>query len=251
MHDTAMQIGKKFFEIYRRPEWKVAVDCGAMNINGSLRKVCPDDIFFLGVDIEFGKSVDVKVALGEPLPFSANFADCVLSSSQLEHDDFFWQTFLEYCRIVKPGGCIYVNTPSNGYYHRYPNDNWRFYPDCGHVLVRWAKKNNFDIELAESFIGDRDKDVWNDYAAVFVKGIPAQSRYIADEIPSRNVWKFGRSEAEKNATNSEDMDLLRAAHLEIEELRKALRLAEEKIQSFSSAFAPVEVARDKHSGSTT
>lgn len=226
MHDTAMQIGKKFFEIYRRPAWKMAIDCGAMDINGSLRTACPEDMTYLGLDIEFGKSVDIKVDIGEPLPVRDDFADCVLSSSQMEHDDFFWMTFLEYVRVVKPGGYIYINAPSNGYYHRHPNDNWRFYPDCGHVLVRWAKKNGMQVELAESFVADRKKDVWNDFVAVFVKGqAPSQERFIADEIPSRNVWKFGGIGPEKVFKRTEDLDLIRAAREEVAAAESALGLA--------------------------
>ncbi len=145
----------------------------------------------------------------EPFPFRNDFADCVVSSSQMEHDDFFWMTFLEYVRIIKPGGFIYINAPSNGYYHRYPNDNWRFYPDCGHVLVRWAKRNGYEVELVESFCGDRRDDVWNDYAAVFVKGVgQSRQRYIADEFPCRNVWKYGASQPEKVSPTVQDMDLL-------------------------------------------
>lgn len=209
MHDTAMQIGKKFFEIYRHPDWKIAIDCGALDINGSLRSACPDDIVYLGLDLEFGKSVDIKVNIGEALPFRDDFADCVLSSSQMEHDDFFWMTFLEYVRVAKPGGYIYINAPSNGYYHRYPNDNWRFYPDCGHVLVRWAKKNGMQVELVESFIGHRRNDVWNDFTAVFQKGeIARPKRFIADELPCRNVWKYGALVPEKEIMLSEDQDIL-------------------------------------------
>ncbi len=212
MHDTAMKIGKLFFDLYHAPDWKVAIDCGAVDINGSLRSVSPEGLFYIGVDIEHGTSVDIKVRIDEPLPFRDNFADCVVSSSQMEHDDFFWMTFLEYVRIVKPGGFIYINAPSNGYYHRYPNDNWRFYPDCGHVLVRWAKKNGYAVELVESFCGDRIGDAWNDYVAVFIKGEGApRDRYIADEIPCRNVWKFGASEPEKVSPTVQDMDIIASA----------------------------------------
>lgn len=49
-------------------------------------------------------------------------------------------TFLEYARVIKPGGMIYINAPSNGDYHRYPDDNWRFYPDCGRVLKNGLRR---------------------------------------------------------------------------------------------------------------
>lgn len=208
MHDTAMLIGTKFFEIYSRPTWRMAVECGAMDVNSSLRKACPEGIVYLGLDINHGKSVDIKVNIGDTLPIRDDFADCVLTSSQMEHDDFFWMTFLDYARIVKPGGFIYMNAPSNGHYHRYPNDNWRFYPDCGHVLVRWAKKNGINIHLVESFVADRNRDVWNDFVGIFTKGdVVVPDKFIADEVPCRNVWKYGSNDVERYSAVTEDIYL--------------------------------------------
>jgi hypothetical protein len=43
-------------------------------------------------------------------------------------------------RVVKSGGFIYLNAPSNGYVHNHPLDIWRFYPDAGIALEKWAKK---------------------------------------------------------------------------------------------------------------
>ena len=56
-------------------------------------------------------------------------------------------------RILRPGGLLYINVPSNGDFHRYPLDCWRFYPDAGVALVRWAGRRGIEIELVESFIG--------------------------------------------------------------------------------------------------
>ena len=148
MHDTALTIGSLFLDNYARPPCTV-VELGAMNVNGTLRNMAPEAAVYIGLDMEAGHGVDVVVKPGAPLPLASETADLVISSSMFEHDSFFWETFLEMVRIAKPNGAIYINAPSNGQYHRYPADNWRFYPDCGKALESWARKNNFVVTLIE------------------------------------------------------------------------------------------------------
>ena len=81
----------------------------------------------------------------------------------------FWVLFLEIMRILKPHGLLYLNAPSNGVFHRYPVDCWRFYPDSGRALVTWAKRNGMNPALLESFISEQVGDQWNDFVAIFVK----------------------------------------------------------------------------------
>ena len=133
MNDTAFAIGSKFLELYAGGPSKVVVELGAYAVNGSLRASCPPNACYIGLDLEHGPSVDVVVKAREPLPIRTGFADVVISSSQMEHDPLFWQSFLELVRITKPGGAIYMSAPSNGFYHTYPADCWRFYPDAGRL----------------------------------------------------------------------------------------------------------------------
>jgi hypothetical protein len=86
----------------------------------------------------------------------------------------FWILFLEIIRILKPNGLFYLNAPSNGMFHRYPVDCWRFYPDSGNALIEWGKRNGQNITLIESFIslqtgGSEAEYHWNDYVAIFHK----------------------------------------------------------------------------------
>jgi hypothetical protein len=71
--------------------------------------------------------------------------------------------------VLKPNGLFYLNAPSNGIFHRFPIDCWRFYPDSGKALVNWAQRNNYKTVLLDSFIGQQDNDIWNDFVAVFLK----------------------------------------------------------------------------------
>lgn len=173
MHPTAVSNCKLFFETYSpsfsgESDAKI-VEIGSRDFNGSLRSVAPESFSYIGVDFSSGDGVDVVLDSPYSLPFEDDSIDIVLSSSCLEHSEMFWLVFLEVMRVLKPGGLFYLNAPSNGDFHRYPVDCWRFYPDSGKALVAWAKWNGVDAVLLESYVGNQYLDQWNDYVAVFLK----------------------------------------------------------------------------------
>jgi hypothetical protein len=63
-----------------------------------------------------------------------------------------------------------LNAPSNGDFHRFPIDAWRFYPDSGLALAEWAQSRGIPIILLESYISAQSPEGWNDFVAVFGKG---------------------------------------------------------------------------------
>lgn len=165
-----MQNGQLFFDTYLGKNSNcVVVEIGAQNVNGSLREVAPPGARYIGVDFVVGKGVDVVLTDPYCLPFESESVDVVVSSSCLEHSEMFWLSFTECLRILKPDGLLFINVPSNGAFHRYPVDCWRFYPDAGSALVTWAKRQGMNPVLLESFITPQHQDVWNDFLAVFVK----------------------------------------------------------------------------------
>lgn len=113
-----------------------------------------------------GPNVDI-VCKNSDTPLESNSVDVVVSSSCFEHDDCFWQTFLEMCRIVKEGGHIYINAPSAGVYHGYPGDCWRFYKDSCAALAKWANKQGYHVELVYSHVDE--VGYWKDSVGVFRK----------------------------------------------------------------------------------
>ena len=115
-----------------------------------------------------GPNVDI-VANANNLPFEKNSFDILVSISCFEHDDMFWVTFLEMCRVLNEGGYMYINAPSNGPYHGHPGDNWRFYADSWKALEKWGIKNNYNINLIESYISEAEKDGWKDSVGIFQK----------------------------------------------------------------------------------
>lgn len=169
MHPTALMNGKLFFETYATQAGATVVDIGAQDVNGSLKDVMPAHLRYIGVDFVAGKGVDVILDDPYKLPFEDESVDIIVSSSCLEHSEMFWLAFLELLRVLRPNGLLYLNVPSNGDFHRYPVDCWRFYPDSGGALVAWARRNGMQPQLLESFISAQFMDPWNDYIAVFVK----------------------------------------------------------------------------------
>lgn len=173
MHHTAMQNAKIFFDSYSQSINSTlgvkVLDIGSQDVNGSIRSVTPNRFEYVGVDFVQGKGVDKVLESPYDLPFDDNSFDIVVSSSCFEHSEMFWVVFLEIMRVLKPTGLFYLNAPSNGLFHRFPVDCWRFYPDCGSALVAWGKRNNLKPMLLESYVSNQNMDVWNDFVAVFLK----------------------------------------------------------------------------------
>lgn len=203
---------KSFFETYAssfssRDGLKI-VEIGSQDVNGSLREVAPSACEYVGVDFIAGKGVDIVLSDPYSLPFESNSADIVLSSSCFEHSEMFWIVYLEILRILKPRGLFYLNVPSNGAFHRYPVDCWRFYPDSGRALVSWAKRSGMSTVLLESYVSSQMGDIWNDFVAVFLK----EESFVGD-FPNRIVEKrsdfhnglvYGKSDLLKLSSSPED-----------------------------------------------
>lgn len=198
-----MKIGKIFFDTYSKvfSNNTLVVDIGAQSINGSLKDVCPDHFNYVGVDMVNGNGVDIVLDDPYQLPFSEDSIDIVVCSSVYEHSDMFWLSFLEIMRVLKPNGLFYLNAPSNGVFHRYPIDCWRFYPDSGTALVNWARRNNYKTVLLESFIGQQDNDIWNDFVAVFLKDEQFISHHSDRIINNYSTFTNGKLNGSENIIN--------------------------------------------------
>ena len=80
-------------------------------------------------------------------------------------------------RVLKPTGLYYLCAPSNGPFHKYPVDCWRFYPDCGTALAKWANRNKVDAVMLESFTTQQDFGIWNDFVAIFAKDVKFMHKF--------------------------------------------------------------------------
>lgn len=163
MHKSAYNHAKDFFARY--PIEGKILEVGSGYVNGSLRDHQPKNTDWIGVDCNSG--IDVDVILKDPysFPFEDGEFDCSLSSSVYEHVEFFWETFKEQCRCVKPGGYIYLNAPSRGFYHKFPLDCWRFYADSSIALCNWSNRCGYPVEIVESKIDNTSE--WGDFVGIF------------------------------------------------------------------------------------
>jgi SAM-dependent methyltransferase len=196
MHRTAMNNCRAFFDCYAphaiAPDAQTSViEIGSQDVNGSLRSVCPQGVIYTGVDFVEGRGVDVVLEDPYVLPFHDASADIVLASSVFEHSEMFWVLFLEIMRILKPTGLFYLNVPSNGDFHRWPVDCWRFYPDSGNALVTWAKRNGMQPLLLESYTSLQQTGLWNDFVAVFLKDEQFVERYPTRILHNKSDYLNG------------------------------------------------------------
>ncbi len=213
MHPSAQDNCKLFFDVYA-PQLKSAgdvnvIEIGSQDVNGSLRSACPENFKYLGVDFVEGRGVDVVLTDPYKLPFDDESADIVLSSSCFEHSEMFWLLFLEIIRILKPNGLFYLNVPSNGMFHRYPVDCWRFYPDSGKALVAWSARNGYKVELVESFIslqsgGSSAEHHWNDYVAIFAKPSETSPTYSNFIVEKKSAFINGITHVTSDFVNKSD-----------------------------------------------
>ncbi len=213
MHPTAFKNCQLFFKKYARafdgvPNVRI-IEIGSQDVNGSLRSTAPPAFEYMGVDFVKGRGVDVVLDDPYSLPFDDESADIVISSSCFEHSQMFWLVFLEVMRVLKPAGIFYLNAPSNGAFHRYPVDCWRFYPDSGGALVTWARRNHIRAALLESYVSNQEGDIWNDFVGIFLKderyleNFPM--RVLSDFKDYRNGFIHGSTEFLQPAAMPEDM----------------------------------------------
>lgn len=171
MHYTAEQNAKRFFETYvtKKKEKIKILEIGSYIGGFNIRSLANNNTEYIGVDLGPGPGVDIVLEDQYVLPFDDNTFDFVISSSCFEHSEFFWLNFLEIIRVLKSDGLFYLNAPSDGMFHRYPVDCWRFFPDSGLALSNWGKRNGFNCSVVEQYTSNKDKDIWSDYVCVFIK----------------------------------------------------------------------------------
>jgi SAM-dependent methyltransferase len=139
----------------------------------------------VGVDLGAGPGVDIVLTDPYVLPFGDNSFDFVVSSSCFEHSEFFWLTYMEVMRVLKPSGLFYLNAPSNGDFHRFPVDCWRFFPDSGNALSNWSRRNGMNTAVIEQYTSGKGNDIWCDYVSIFIKDVDTIGLY-----PNRITTNF-------------------------------------------------------------
>jgi cephalosporin hydroxylase len=246
MHPSALRTGAAFFQTYWMPGFADILDVGSQDVNGTLRGVMPEGAHYLGVDLAPGPGVDEVLEDPHRLPFESARFDVVVSTSCLEHDPCFWLTFSEMLRVTRPGGFIYLNAPSNGPYHGYPLDHWRFYPDAGRALESWSRKVRYPAVLVESFIGRQEIDPWSDCVMVFARE-PLPARLPPVRLCERlagtlNRWVWGADTLANFSPEPEDRRRLLDLTQRVTELQRQLEARDGEISTLQARLADLSKA---------
>lgn len=146
------------------------IDIGSWDKNGSYKQFFHHPSWtYTGVDLSPGNNVDVVLTSPYRLPFPSNSVDLVISGQAFEHIEYFWLTWLEIVRVVKPQGQIFLIAPSRGKEHRYPVDCWRYYPDGYNALAKYGALELREVHTDWTPHEAKDSALWGDTVGVFRK----------------------------------------------------------------------------------
>lgn len=146
------------------------IDIGAFDVNGSYRPIFERDGWhYTGIDLEPGNNVDIVLGSPYRIPLPTSSVDVVVSGQAFEHIEYFWMSWLEMVRVLKPGGLVFLVAPSRGYEHRYPQDCWRFYPDAWRALAKYGACDLLQAHTDWEPHDDPCSAEWGDSVGVFRK----------------------------------------------------------------------------------
>lgn len=170
MHTSSLEHMRDLVSRYLDPRVSLRIlDIGSYDVNGTYRDIFDKPSWrYIGVDIAAGPNVDLVLKSPYRYPVRDGFADLVISGQTIEHVEFFWLSWQEMVRVVRPGGLIFLIAPSRGPEHLHPVDCWRFLPGGYRALAKYVG----DVEVVEvktdweSHPADDSKD-WGDTVGVF------------------------------------------------------------------------------------
>lgn len=171
MHTSSYEHMADLVARYLSPTQPLRIlDIGSYDVNGSYKPLFNQPQWrYSGVDLAPGPNVEIVLQSPYRLPFASDSVDLVISGQAFEHVEYFWHSWLEMVRVVRPHGHIFLIAPSRGPEHRFPVDCWRFYPDSYHALAKYA-----NVAIVETLIDWQphpaaDSEMWGDCVGVFRK----------------------------------------------------------------------------------
>lgn len=176
MHPESYEEMSRLVSRHLDPERALRIlDVGSYDVNGTYRPLFAKGRWtYEGVDMQAGPNVDRVLTDPYRFPFESASFDVVVSGQAFEHIKFFWLTWSEIVRILKPGGLVLLIAPSCGVEHRHPVDCWRFYRDGFQALGELG-----DLEVLEA--ETRWNNTWGDSIGAFRK--PVIPRHEAAQAP--------------------------------------------------------------------
>ena len=172
MHTSSLEHVKRLVGNHLDPKRSLhVVDIGSYDVNGSYKQFFEQPAWrYTGVDLAAGPNVDVVLTSPYRLPFRSFSIDVVVSGQAFEHVEYFWLTWMEMTRVLRPGGLIFLLAPSRGPEHRYPQDCWRFYPDGYRALAKYTGLELLEVSTDWEPHAIADSAPWGDTVGVFRRG---------------------------------------------------------------------------------
>lgn len=201
MHDSAFEHMRMCIDVYMRKNRHYDVlDLGSRKSVASHPTqrdlLAGYDVTYTGMDVSPGGNVDVVMKKPYRIPAKSNTYDIVMTNQVFEHIPFFWASFLEMCRVLKPGGLIFLVVPSRGQRHGMM-DCWRYYPDSMRALAAFARMDlrEMYVDLPPRLPNGRPNyaaidNYWGDAVGVFHK--PQQYSKLVRVIREALVWWCNR-----------------------------------------------------------
>lgn len=184
MHKTSMNAMKIFINKYLDKTKELTIlDVGSLQCDESsetYKKLFDSNKWhYLGLDLVWGRNVDIKTEDPYNYPFKDNYFDVVVSGQALEHVARPWEWIREIYRILKYNGLFCVIVPSGGKRH-FDKDYWRMMPDGLEELFNYA---GF---LKKEIIRNK-KGKWKDVMGVGSKTMPAVSSSLSSGLDDFNL----------------------------------------------------------------
>ena len=205
MHASSLENMQKCYDRYIAPrlaETSTAfnvLDVGGADVNGSYAEIFAGPNFnYTAADLTPGPGVSIVLDDPYRLPFQTGSLDIVLSGQMLEHCEFFWESFEEMIRVLRPDGYLFLIAPSSGPIHQYPVDCYRFYPDAYRALAKRSECHLIDVWHDQ-------RGPWNDLVGVFSKRYEAPKRNLSPSLS--DVAKINQFSMPLNP----ELDIIRGA----------------------------------------
>lgn len=162
------------------------IDIGSRDVNGSYRTLFDAPAWrYRGIDLESGKGVDIVLRDPYTLPLPSGSVDLVISGQAFEHIEYFWLTWLEMARVLRPGGMVFLIAPSRGPEHRFPQDCWRFYPDGFRSLAKYGRFDLLEASTDWHAHPDHWSASWGDTVGVFRRRELTLRQRVVDALTRR------------------------------------------------------------------